>query len=188
MNVSPSTIVDRFFLTPVSGGIRVTVEMRSDHVVRERGKLFDTRNGDILDATFLTFSEESEVDLSGTEDVSNDFFGSDETFRFSFGDVSLEVGIGTELFEGRARLRVTEEVLREEDDEGFSVVAVDLSSESVENVGRNGRVDELQVAVLMLTNEFLRSRVDEGVVVTELEESLDTSRRVFGTLSVVSVR
>ena len=125
--------------------------------------------------------------MSRTQNVSNDFVRLDETFWFSFGNVSLEMGIGTELFDRGTGLRVTEEVFREEDDEGLSVITVDLSTEGVENVGRNGRVDELHVAILMLSEEFFGSRVDERMVVAKLEESFDTSGRVFGSLSIVSV-
>jgi len=34
LNISPSTVVDRFFLAPVSRSVGVAVEMGSDHVVR----------------------------------------------------------------------------------------------------------------------------------------------------------
>jgi hypothetical protein len=53
---------------------------------------------------------------------------------------------------------------------------------------RNSRVDELHVAVLVLTSELLGGGVEEGVVVAKLEETLDASRRVLGSLSVESVR
>lgn len=52
---------------------------------------------------------------------------------------------------------------------------------------RNGRVHELHVAILVLTSLLLGIREAEGVVVTKLEETFDTSRTVFGSLSIVSV-
>ena len=70
----------------------------------------------------------------------------------------------------------------------FSVVTVDLSSEGVEDVGGSSRIDKLHIAILMLSNELLRRRVLEGVIVAQLQESFDTSTRVLGTLSIVSVR
>lgn len=150
--------------------------------------MFDSGDGDIVDASLLTFCEKSEVNLSRTQNVSNDFFRLDETFRFRFRDVTLEMGIGTELFDRGTGLRVTEKVFREEDDERLSVITVDLSSEGVEDVGGYGRVDELHVAILMLSEEFFGSRVDERVIVAKLEESFDTSGRVFRSLSIVSMR
>lgn len=60
-----------------------------------------------------------------------DLLGGTESFGFGLRDVALEVGIGGELLDGRASLRVTEEVLGEEDDEGLAEVAVDLATEGV---------------------------------------------------------
>lgn len=82
---------------------------------------------------------------------------------------------------------MTKQVFREEDDQRLSVITVNLSSEGMEDVGRNGRVHELHVAILMLPCLLLGGRVVEGMVVTKLKESLDPGGRVLGSLSVVSV-
>jgi hypothetical protein len=48
-------------------------------------------------------------------------------------------------------------------------------------------VDNLHVAVLVLPVQFFRTGVDTGLVVTQLQETLDTTRRVLGALTVVAV-
>ena len=52
----------------------------------------------------------------------------------------------------------------------------------------SGGVDELHVAILMLSNELLGRGVLEGVIVAELQESFDSRTRVLRSLSIVSVR
>lgn len=49
-------------------------------------------------------------------------------------------------------------------------------------------INDLHVAVLVLTVELLGRWVHSGLVVAQLQESLHSTRRVLGTLSVVSVR
>jgi hypothetical protein len=49
-------------------------------------------------------------------------------------------------------------------------------------------VDDLHVAVLMLTVELLGRWVDSGLIITQLQESFYSTRRVFGSLTIVSVR
>ncbi len=48
-------------------------------------------------------------------------------------------------------------------------------------------VDNLHVAVLMLTIKLLRWGVDSWVVIGKLEESLETTTRVLRALTVVTV-
>lgn len=71
---------------------------------------------------------------------------------------------------------------------GLSEVTLVLSPENVEIVGRSSRVNDLHVAVLVLPLQLFRRGVNPGLIVAELEESLDTTRRVLGTLTVVTVR
>lgn len=150
--------------------------------------MFNTRDGDVVDSTLLSLSEESVVDLSRAKNVTLHILGGDEAFRFWFRDVALEVGIWAKLVKVGTSERVTEEVFGEEDNERLSVIAVNLSSEGVEDVGRDGGNHELHIAVLVLPKKFLGRRVNEGVVVTKLEETFDPGRRVLGSLSVVTVR
>lgn len=49
-------------------------------------------------------------------------------------------------------------------------------------------VDNLHVAVLMLSVQLLRRRVDSWFIVTQLQESLHSSRRVLWSLTIVTVR
>jgi hypothetical protein len=57
LNVGPGTVVDRLLLAPVSGGVGVSVEVRGYHVVRKRRELFDSRNGNVVDTSLLSFGE-----------------------------------------------------------------------------------------------------------------------------------
>jgi hypothetical protein len=209
LNVGPRSVVDRLLLHPVSGRVGVAVEVRGDEVVGEGRELLDTRDGNVLEAALFALGEEGVVNLTRAEDVANDLFGRGEAFRFRLSDVTLEVRIRAELLDRRASLRVTKEVLREEDDEGLAVVAVDLTTEGMavkrcrsvrmeekeeekkgneQDVGGNGGVDELHVAVLNLASLLVGVGEAEGVVVAELEETLDTGRGMFGTLTVITVR
>ncbi len=84
----------------------------------------------------------------------------------------------------------------------LSELSLVLSSQNVEVVGRctdirsgvQGEdlslrwVDDLHVGVLVLSIKLLWGRVDSGLVVAKLQESLQSTRRVLGSLTVVSVR
>lgn len=57
----------------------------------------------------------------------------------------------------------------------------------MEEVSRRGHVGNLHVAVLVLTLKLLGRGVNARILVAELEETLDTSGRVLGTLAVITV-
>ena len=57
----------------------------------------------------------------------------------------------------------------------------------MEEVSRRGHVGNLHVAVLVLTLKLLGRGVDARILVAKLEETLDTSGRVLGTLAVITV-
>ena len=63
-----------------------------------------------------------------------------------------------------------------------------MSAKNVEHVGWLGKIRYLHVAVLMLAIEFIWRRENSWVFVTELKVSLHTSRRMFRTLTIVTVR
>lgn len=69
----------------------------------------------------------------------------------------------------------------------LSELPAHLSAKNVEQVGRFGHVDNLHVAVLVLTSELVLRGEDARILIGELKVSLETSRRVLGTLSVVAV-
>ena len=69
----------------------------------------------------------------------------------------------------------------------FSEFSQILSSENVEVIGRGSSVNDLHVAVLVLTVELLWRRVNSRFVITQLQESLNSTRRMLGSLTVVSV-
>lgn len=65
---------------------------------------------------------------------------------------------------------------------------MDLATEHVEHVSRAGHVDNLHVAVLVLAVKSVLRRVHAGLLVTELQPTLHSARRVLGTLAIVTVR
>jgi hypothetical protein len=69
----------------------------------------------------------------------------------------------------------------------LAVLAVQLAAENMEQVGRRGHVGDLHVAVLVLTDKLLTSGEITGILVAELKISLQTSRRVLGSLAIVTV-
>ena len=73
--------------------------------------------------------------LTSTQDVAADVFRSDQVIGVGLRDVALEVGLADHLRQLRARTRVTQELLGEEQDERFPEVAVDLAAEDVELEG-----------------------------------------------------
>lgn len=69
----------------------------------------------------------------------------------------------------------------------LSVLSVHLSAKNVEQVGGRGHVGNLHVAVLVLAHELLASRELSGILVAELEVSLETTGRVLRALTVITV-
>lgn len=70
----------------------------------------------------------------------------------------------------------------------FSKLAVNLSAENMEQVGRSGHVGNLHIAVLVLTIDLIWAWEDARILVAELEISLNSTRGMLGTLTVVTVR
>lgn len=90
----------------------------------------------------------------------------------------------------------------------FSELSVLLTTKDVEVVGRGARtayrsakcscryrrdrysrsVNDLHVAILVLSVKLLRRGEDSRIIIGQLQESLETTRRVFRSLSIVTVR
>jgi hypothetical protein len=156
-------------------------------VVRQRRQLFDSRDSDIRDTLVLSFLQQLVVYLTGTQDMTPDLFWCDEVLGVDIRQVSLEDGLTSHFLEIRSSHRVTEQVLREEDNQWLSEFPQLLSSENVEVVGRSRRVYDLHVAVLMLSFKLLGRREDSRVVIGQLQESLQSAGRVFRSLTIVTV-
>lgn len=62
-----------------------------------------------------------------------------------------------------------------------------LSAQSMEQVGRSGHVDDLHVAVLVLTVKLLTVREDSRILVAQLEVALQTAGRVLRALTIITV-
>lgn len=69
----------------------------------------------------------------------------------------------------------------------LSKLTVHLSPQDVEEIGGCCHVDNLHVAVLMLTVELLWFREDPGILVTELEIAFHPSRGMLRALAIIPV-
>jgi hypothetical protein len=69
----------------------------------------------------------------------------------------------------------------------LSVLSVHLSAKNVEQVGGRGHVGNLHVAVLVLAHKLLAGRELSGILVAELEVSLETTGRVLRALTIITV-
>lgn len=78
-DVTPGTVVERLLLAPEKAGIGVEVKVGSDQVVREGRELFNTADGNVLDASLLTSLQQRVVDLARAKDMSSDLLRSDQT-------------------------------------------------------------------------------------------------------------
>ena len=63
-----------------------------------------------------------------------------------------------------------------------------LATQGVEQVGRLCHVYNLHVTVLVLTVELLGRREHAGILVGQLEVTLEAARRVLRALTIVTVR
>lgn len=74
-------------------------------------------------------------------------------------------------------------------DEGLTLseLTVHLSPQDVEEVGGCGHVDNLHVAVLVLTVELLWLREDPGILITELEIAFHPPGRMLRALTIIPV-
>jgi hypothetical protein len=134
-SVAPRAVIKRLLLAPEQAGIGILIKVGRDKVIGEGRDLLNAADGDVLNATLLTGLEEGKVNLTRAKNVAFDVFGSDKAL-VGLGDVALEVGITNHFIEVGARLGVTKQTLREEEDERLAEVAVDLATEDVEVVGR----------------------------------------------------
>ena len=71
-------------------------------------------------------------DLDCAENVATDLLRRHETLGMRVRNIANEVSVAGHLREVRASLRVTEERLREEQDQRLAEIAVDLATENVE--------------------------------------------------------
>ena len=63
-DITPSTVVEGFLLTPDQVGVGILVEVGGDQVVGERRELFDTTDGDVFETSLFTGLGEGKVDLA----------------------------------------------------------------------------------------------------------------------------
>lgn len=122
-------------------------------------ELFNTGNSDIIHLLMDTFFVKSSPDLSTTQDKSSNFFSGfnlEPIFLVcGISEDTMEVTIFTEILERRFRERMTQKCFREEQDQWFSEFTVNLTTEDMEDVGGGSTVDDLHVAILVLTVEFV---------------------------------
>ena len=190
LDVCPRTGIQRLLLGPDDLlDVRVLLQVVTELSEGEWVELFNTGDGDIIDALGSAVLVELGIHLTSADKKTLALLGCLEGASGvgGVGDEPLEVRLAGEIREVRAGKRVAEKCLGEEDDERLAELAVHLSSQDVEQICGGGHVGNLHVAVLVLAVELLSRGKDTGVFVAELEVSLDSARRVFGSLPVVTV-
>lgn len=104
-----------------------------------------------------------------------------------FWDIALEVSVSNHLIKTRASFGVAQETLGEEEDKRLAEVTVNLATKDVEVVRWSRGVDNLHVAILMLTlNLFLGGEV-VGMVITQLQETLNSAAGMLRALTIITV-
>jgi hypothetical protein len=188
---TPCTSVERLLLTPNDVlGVGVRVEVLLQLLPWEGVELFNTGDRDILQATRLALLDKRSIDLTSAKNDAVDL-----VMRSNFAasmswvlDDPLEVRLARELFQIRTGQWVTQKRLGEEQNERLAELAVHLATKQVEVVRRLGAVGDLDVAILVLSVKLIGRREDAGVLVDELQVALHACRRVFWSLTVVSMR
>jgi hypothetical protein len=208
LSEAPGTGVERLLLAPNDGlGVGVLVEVLLELLPREGVELLNASDGDVVQVVLGSVLVKGSPDLTAAENNTLNLFRSlDSTsLVLGIGNNPLEASVLTsELLDVAASQRVTEKRLGEEDNEGcrqvstnrkqitsilltLAVLAVHLAAENMKQVGRRCHVGDLHVAVLVLTDKLLTSGEITGILVAELKVSLEASRRVLGTLTIITV-
>jgi len=174
-HIVPATHVLVLLLSPNNGCLGVLGEFDHGVLEGEGRELLNTNNSDVVDLLSLTLFKEIVVDLTRTEnDTANlivgDKVGGDlwddhlESLISALIVKSANVGSGEFM---------TKKGLGCHDNEGLTVLAMDLLTQSVEVVGRSGNVDDGPVGALV---EILTITDDNvGIAVRELEETFKAS-------------
>jgi len=191
LSEAPGTGVERLLLAPDDGlGVGVLVKVLLELLPREGVKLLNASDGDVVQVVLRSVLVKGSPDLTAAENNALNLLRSLDSTSLMLGirDNPLEASVlASELLNVATSQRVTEKRFGEEDNEGLAVLAVHLAAENMEQVGRRGHVGDLHVAVLVLTDKLLTSGEITGILVAELKVSLETSRRVLGTLTIVTV-
>lgn len=205
LNVGPGTSVQGLFLTPDDvTGVGIVVEVLLQLSPREGMQLFDTGDGSVADAIGLTVLGESSVHLATANDHTLNLLGLvDGSAVGGIRDDPLEVAVTGELLDGRAGDRMTQERLGEEDNQScdtlarpvkqryntltFTELAVDLTTQDMEQVSRSSHVHDLHVDILVLALKSVSNWDLAGLLIAELQPALHPTGRVLRTLSIVAV-
>lgn len=165
--------------------------LRSDLVPREGRQLLDAHHSDVFGtgASLLALLQQLVVDLAGAEDELADLVGIAANERVCLRVEPHELGARPHLLQRGRASAVSQQILRRDDDERLSEVAMDLAAQHVVVVGRGGAVHHLPVAGLDLHALRLHHRRHHvRVLVHLLQEPLHATRGVLGALAHVAVR
>lgn len=156
----------------------------SSELIKERG-------GGTVNLLVNTFFVKRSPNLSTAKDKSLDFFMRfDLVFIFLMSSIpknAMETAVITEIFKRRSSERMTQQRFREEEDQRLSEFTVDLTTKNVEDVGRRSAVNNLHVAILMLTVDFVFRWEHTRIFVAQLQETFNTSAGMFRSLTVVTM-
>src|SRR5438067_2014603 len=169
LDLEPRALVLRLVLCPHHfAEVRVLLQLGGEGLVRERIQLLDTDDRGVRHAAGLAAVDQVVIHLARAGDHALDLVRIDLVVQFA--DHGLEAALG-QVVQRRARVLVTQQRLRREDDQRLAELAHHLAAQQVEDLGGGGRLHHLHV-----------------VVGRQLQEALDTCRRVLRTLAFVTVR
>ncbi|KAH3659666.1 hypothetical protein OGATHE_005711 [Ogataea polymorpha] len=151
-------------------------------------QLFHLDEGSLLVSQILSSLVESSVNLAAAQNNSLDtgliIYALAKLHVLNY---PLEVRITCEFFNTRSGQWVSQQTLGEKQNQWFSELTVHLSPQNVEQRRWRRWVRNLHVAVLVLSLELLWGREVARILITKLQVSLESSRRMLRSLSIVTV-
>ncbi|EGE56100.1 hypothetical protein RHECNPAF_750063 [Rhizobium etli CNPAF512] len=173
----PCAHVLRLFLTPDHFGIAEARQLVDERLGRERIKLFDAQQVDVVDTALFALFEKIVIDLAGAHDDAADLavlLQLDRAVLDHLGIIpeqAVEGGFAGQLGQRRDRPLVAQQRLRRHQDQRLAEVALQLPAQDVEVVRRRRDVGDLHV-----------------VFRAKLQEAFQASRGVLRTLALIAVR
>jgi len=188
-SVAPTTHVEGLFLNPDNLlEVRVAVKNISDLSKGEGMQLLNSEEGSVLDIVGLSGLGQGSKHLANRDNQTLSLLlgTNGNTMGLVLND-PLEVRVISKVRERRSGQGVSQQGLGEQQNQRLAELTVHLSSQQMEDVSGSGGVGNLHVGILVLTLQLIGTGEVSGVFVTELQESLESGRRVIRTLTVETV-
>ena len=147
----PGAHVARLFLAPDDLRLLETREFGDQRLGRERIKLLNAQEIDVIDATLLALLVKIVIDLAGAEHDAADLVVDHEfdlLVRQHLGVVpqqAVERSVGPEFVEPRHHALVAQQALRRHQDQRLADFALKLAAQDVEIIRRRGAIGDLHI-------------------------------------------